>query len=93
VADLALLLQPDELTHRVLHRHRGIDRVQLVEIDPLELEASQARLARFTQMLRMAICRPFVTRRSRDAALRRDHEPWWIRMQSGRDQLLARPGP
>ena len=92
VADLALLLQAHELADRVFHRYRGIDRVQLVEIDPLELEAPQTRLARFTQMLRTAVRGPFVARRPREAALRRDHESLRIRVQRSRDQLFARAG-
>ncbi len=45
-ADLALVLQPAELAHRLLDRDARIDPVQIVEVDVLEPEPLQAGLHR-----------------------------------------------
>ena len=45
VADLALLLELGQRADRVLDRHLRVDRVQLVEVDPLEPQPLERRLA------------------------------------------------
>ncbi len=92
VPDLAFLLQLHQLAERILERHRRIDRVQLVQVDALELELAQARLACRAQMLRTPVVGPLGLRRPFEAALRGDDQPLRVRMQSLGDQDLAHVG-
>jgi hypothetical protein len=55
VPDLALCLQIGERTHRLLERHRRVDAVELVQVDPLEPEPPEALLAGLAQVRGPAI--------------------------------------
>ena len=58
VADLALVLELGQRADRVLDRHLRVDRVQLVEVDPLELQPPQRVLAAALEPLRPAVRLP-----------------------------------
>ena len=89
VPDLALLLEGDECTDRVLQRHRGVGPVELVQRDLFELEPSQASLAGLDQVVRPAVLRPLPGTGALEAALGRDHEIIRVRRQRLADELLA----
>ena len=86
--DLPLVAELLERADRLLERHLGIVAVQLVQVDPLELQPAQARLARLAQMLGPAVADP-VLQSPAEPALRRDDEPVRIRVQRLGDDLLA----
>ena len=73
----------------ILQRHPGIGRVQLVEIDSLQLQASQAPFASGAKMLGPTVPLPSFAPRSGQAPLGRDDDPLGIRIESVRNQLLA----
>ena len=54
-AHLALLDEPLHRAHRVLDRRVGVDAVLVVEVDDLDAEALQARLAGLHHVLRPAV--------------------------------------
>ena len=58
VADLAGLLGLDEHAERVLDRHRGVEAVELVEVDALDAQTPQAALERRAQVLRAPVAIP-----------------------------------
>ena len=55
---LALLAQRCDRLHRSLERDLPVDRVQLVEVDPIDPEPAEAPLARLPQVLRAAVRLP-----------------------------------
>ena len=57
-ADLPLGTQLGKRSERLLERHGRVDGVEVEEVDPLEPEAAQARLARRAQVLRPAVGAP-----------------------------------
>jgi len=65
VPDLALILEGDEGTDRVLQRHCGVGPVELVERDLLEFEPPQTSLGGLDQVLRPAVDRSAGDPRSR----------------------------
>ena len=56
--DLAGLLRVGERAERIRERHLRVGRVQLVEVDALELEALQAAVDRAPQVLGPAVRLP-----------------------------------
>ena len=56
--DLPLGTQLGERSERVLERHGRVDGVEIEEVDPLEPEPAQARLARRAQVLRPPVGAP-----------------------------------
>ena len=54
MTDLALVLESLELADLVLHRHLGVDPVQLEQVDPLHLQPAQRELALLAQVRRPA---------------------------------------
>ena len=86
--DLALVSQLTERTDRLLDRHLGIVAVQLVEIDAVELQPPQARLARAPQVFRAPVANS-ILQAPAEPALRRDHDTLRVRMKRFRDDLLA----
>ena len=58
VPDLARALRVHQRPERILERHLRIDRVQLVEVDALELQALQAAVDRLLQVLGPAVLGP-----------------------------------
>jgi len=93
VADLAFALHVGERADRILERHFRVHRVQLVEVDALELQALQAAGEISFKLLRAAIGIPAAGARSGQTALGRDHQPLRIGMERLGDQHLvgARP--
>src|SRR5919108_611415 len=69
-----LRAQARELPGRLLDRHLAVDRVQLVEVDAIEAEAAEARLARRTQVLGPPVSDPVSTIVADEPALGGDHE-------------------
>ena len=63
--DLALVAELAQRADRLLDRHLGIVAVQLVEIDAVELQPPQARLARATQVLRAPVANSILEAPSR----------------------------
>ena len=89
VADLALLLQLDELADLVLGGEFVVDAVQLEQVDGVHAEAAQAHLALLAQVRREAEDRPLVGPGAQQAGLGRDDEPVRVRVQRLFDQLLG----
>ncbi len=89
MADLPLFLQPLKRPHLILERHGGIDAVQLVQIDPLELEPTQAALAGGAQVRGLAVRRPLIRPGALESALRRDHQLWRIGGEGFGDEPFA----
>src|SRR5262249_40892176 len=79
VPDLALALQFGERAHRLVKRHLRIGRMQLIDIDTLQLQPSQACLAGGAQMLRSAVVFPGLTPRTPEPAFGRDDQAFRIR--------------
>ena len=90
--DLALLLELGERADRVLDRHLRVDRVELVEVDPLELQALERGLAAAAEAVRAAVSLPHARPRSLEAALGGDHEVLRIRPERLGDQVLGHVG-
>jgi len=67
--------------------------VQLVEVDAVELQSPQRRLAALLDPLGAEVARPLAGARADKASLRRDHEVVGIRMQRLRNQVLRDLGP
>ena len=89
MADFAGLLQFLQRAERFGHGHFGVDAVELVKVDAVELEAAQAHLDALAQIFRAANRRPFLGPGPRQAALGGDDQPARIRMQRFRDQAFA----
>ena len=87
--DLALVLELLQRADRVLVRDLRIGRVQLVEVDPVEPQPPQARLAALLEPLGARVARPLAGTGPPQAALGRDHEPVRIRVERLGDQVLA----
>ena len=92
-ADLSLGTQLGKRSERVLERDGRVDDVEVEEVDPLEPEPAQARLARRPQALRPPVGGPAPRALPRETGFRRDHEPLRIRVQRLGDQRLAHLGP
>ncbi len=93
VSDLPLGLQLLERTELIGRRLRRIDAVQLVQIDPRELEAPQTPLARRAQMLGSAVGLPLIRSRAQQTAFRRDDEALRIGIEGLGDEPLAHLRP
>ena len=89
VPHLPLGTQLRQRAHGLLERHVRVYAVELVDVDPVEAEATQATLARPAQMLRPTIRMPAAVTRPGQPALRRDHHALGIGMQRLGDQPLA----
>lgn len=92
MADLAGLLQLCERADGLLDWHRGIDGVELIEVDALALQALEARLARALEMLGTAIGVPAPGARPQQPALGRDDETGGVGMERLGDERLAHRG-
>src|SRR5207244_4847384 len=89
VPHLAFALELGERADLVLERHFRVGGMELVEVDPPELEALEAAFQVLAQLLRMAVLVPARRLRARKAALRADDEILRIRMHGLRDGDLA----
>ena len=74
VADLALLLQRDELADLVLGGELVVDAVQLEQVDGVHAETAQAHLAFLAQVGREAEHRPHVGPGAQQSGLGRDDD-------------------
>ena len=81
VPDLALALQLGERVHKLFKRHLRVGCMQLIEIDTLQLQPSQALLAGGAQMLRSAVPFPGLTPRSHEPAFGRDDQAFRISVE------------
>ena len=68
MAHLALLDQPRHRAHRVLHRHLGIDPVQVIEVDDVGAEPFQAALAGHRHVVRPGVGAAALALRPADVA-------------------------
>src|SRR5437588_10797973 len=89
MAHLALALESGERADLVLEGQLRVGRMQLVEVDPLELEALQASFQVAAQLFRTAILVPARRPWTHETALRADDEILGIRMHRLRDGDLA----
>jgi hypothetical protein len=94
VAGLALAAELGERADRVGERHLRVGPVQLVEVDPVQPQPPQARLARRPQVLGPAVGVDAGGRGAglHDAALGRDDEAQRVRVQSLRSAPPTRRG-
>jgi len=88
MADLAFLLQRDELADLVLSGELVVDAVELEQVDGVHAETAQAHLAFLTQVRRKAQNRPGVGPGAQKSGFRRDHDAV-IRMQGFADEFLG----
>ena len=79
--DLALLLEGDQGTDRVLERHSRVRPVELVERDLFKLQPAQATLTGLEEVLRPTIGRPLSGTGALEAALGCDHQIVWVRVE------------
>lgn len=86
---LSFLLKLRHGTELIFFRHRRVDPVQLPEIDALHAQALQASFETFPQAFRSCVLFPFSRTGAIEAALRRDHQVFGIRMQCLGDELFA----
>jgi hypothetical protein len=93
VPDLALVLQLGERADRLGQRHLPVRPVELVQRDLLEPEPPQAALARLPQVFRAPVGVPAARAGPDQAALGRDHQVVWVRVQRLGDQLFAHRWP
>ena len=89
MADLALLLQPRHRAHRVLDRHVRIDAVDVVEVDALDIEPFQARLARAFHIIGRAAHAAAAIGRADLAEFRREHDLVAAALDRSAEQLLV----
>ena len=89
MTDLPLLLQIPQGAELIVERHGGIDAVQLVQLDALELEPAQARFTGGAQVLRSAVRRPMTGAGTLEPALGGDHQLRRIRIEGLGDEALA----
>jgi hypothetical protein len=87
--DLPFLLERAQRAELLVLRHRGVDAMELPEVDALEAQPAQAAFELFAQALRPAARLPSLRSRPIEAALGGDHEAGRVRMQRRRDQLFA----
>src|ERR1044071_5741108 len=73
----------------LLLRHFGIDAMQLIEVDALQLQPAQASVELLAQPLRPRVLDPLARPRPVEPTLRGDDESRWIRMERLADELLA----
>ena len=69
--------------------HRGIDAMQLIEIDAIEAQPAQAAIELLAKAIGTRVLLPLVRPGTIKAALGRDDEFRGIRIERLRDQLLA----
>src|SRR6516162_1376480 len=79
-------------TDRFLDRYLAIDSVQLIEVDPFELQPLQTLVHALRQIFRSTIRDPIARTRSSETALGRNHQTFWVWMQRFRNQQLTRLG-
>src|SRR6267154_927715 len=89
VTDLPLLLQIPQGTELIVERHGGIDAVELVQLDALELEPAQAGFTGGAQVFRSTVRRPLTWAGTLESPLGGDHQLWRIRIKGLRDEALA----
>src|SRR5439155_15746363 len=74
VAHLALLHEPRHGADRVLDRHSGVDAVDVIEVDRLDAEPLEARLAGDRHVIRLAVDAAALAARPADVAELRGDE-------------------
>ena len=89
MADLSRLLCVDDGTERLFQRDVRIGRVQLVEVDALDVQALQAAFDRLAQVLGAAVLVPARRARSDQAAFGCDHQVLGVGVKRLGDQLLV----
>ena len=93
MADLALLDQARHRAHGVLDRHVGIDAMDVVEIDHVDAEPLQARLAGDRHVVGLAVGAAALAARTADVAeLGGDDQAVAASGDRARDQLLVPAG-
>ncbi len=75
VADLAFLLQLDQLTDLVFERELVVDAVQLKQVDGVDAEAAQAQLGFLAQIRREAQRNPDVRPGAQQSGFGGDDQP------------------
>src|SRR5205823_7103916 len=93
VTDLPLVLQLAQRAQLILERDSGIDAVQLVQLDALELEAAQAALTGGAQVLRSAVRCPPVGAGPLEPAFAGDHQLRRIRVRASAIKRSLTAGP
>src|SRR5207248_8646688 len=73
----------------LLLRHVRIDAMELIEVDPLELQPLQASVELLAQPLRPPVLDPLVRPGAVEASLRGDDEAGRVGVQRLADELLA----
>jgi len=92
VLDEAVLLGFLQEFQRVLERHLGVDAVQLVEVNLIELEAFEAAVQHFLQVLGAGINGPHVGPGAQQPALGADDQALFVRVQRLGNQFFRHVG-
>src|SRR6185503_19832148 len=90
--DLAVAPRALQEAELLLVGHRGVDAMQLIEIDALEPEPPQAAVESVLQAGSPAVDLPAIGSGPVELALGGNHQSRWIRMERIGDQLLADAG-
>ena len=93
VADLPLVLELLECADRFLVGDLVVRRVQLIEVDAVDLQPPEAPFAGLPQVLGPPVARPLSRPGTGQAALGGDHEPVRVGMKRFGDQVLAHLRP
>ena len=92
VPDFALLLQLRQCAEAFLHGHFGVDAMELVEVDALDLQQSQTHFHLLREVFGPTHGQPPVRPLAREAALCGDDQPIRVWVQRLGDQPFADVG-
>src|SRR5579862_9932251 len=90
--DFSLGLQILQSAKLIFGRNFCINPMQLVKIDLVQMQTSQAVLASRSQVLRSSIFYPLVGTRPIEPTLSSNHKTRWIRIQCFGDDLFTYSG-
>src|SRR5580692_5258464 len=92
VFDLALRLEIFERAELIFRGNFGIDAMQLIEVDAVETETTQAAFASGAEVLGLSVFNPAIGAGTIEAALGGNDQVGWIRLQGFGDDFFADVG-
>src|ERR1700677_5111486 len=87
--DLTRVLELFQRAEALFHRHLRVDSVQLVKIDPLQLQPPQAHYHALLKVFWPSILSPLIRTGAGEAALGRNYQVLLVGITSFRDDVLA----